>query len=374
MCDTPFIITTQSGNVKVNVPDHPIEPKETDMSHTMIQSLFARTHTLPQAVESAVMASPVMASPRLDSRTKAKLALTYDLTGLVSVDEILAHTSTNFVPTLKVPAIGHAVIPGWRAVVREDTGSVFGFVSPKYQPNRHIDHMMAVDPLVRSGDLRPVNASVWGGGAMIAYQFEAPALTAMVGTSDNVSPLLTLAFRNDGQGGDRSFFSAFRFFCLNQMGQVGKISASVRHGAGIIGNYADALMNSVRQLQADMPAQFQAYKKLATCQRRLSNTETIEYFGKVFEFDGIEVLERLNKDEKVTAGHVKALDGLTQALEQERRMPGVSDVWSAYNAVTRYTTHAIGRSEALRTQRAIFDNGKVYTRALDAAVALTGGL
>lgn len=337
------------------------------MSNTMIQSLLTRTSTLPPSVEPVAP----MTSPRLDSRTKAKLAHTYDLTGLVSVDEILAYTSTNFIPTLKVPAIGSSVIPGWRAIVREDTGSVFGFVSPKYQPNRHVDHMMAIDPLVRSGDLRPVNASVWAGGAMIAYQFEAPALTTMIATSDTVSPLLTLAFRNDGQGGDRSFFSSFRFFCLNQMGQVGKISASIRHGSGIIGNYADALMAAVGQLQSDMPAQFQWYRKLAQCQRVLRSNDYIEYFGKVFEVDGVQVIQKLNHGEKVPASEVRLLDGLTQALEQERRMPGVSDVWAAYNAVTRYTTHMAGRSEALRTQRAIFDNSKIYTKALDAAICLT---
>lgn len=280
-----------------------------------------------------------------------------------TIQDVLTLSGTDFTTELCVPEVEGIPVDGYRAIRRGDTGHVFGWTKGRYRTNDHRAQLQSIDDLVVSGDLRPVSVSVWDKGGLIAYQFEAPDLTMQVGRHDAVSPLLTLSFGNDGKVADRAFFSSFRFFCKNQLGKVGAISTGIRHGMTVYDRFADELMLSVMKLRGAMPEEFRQYANLATSDRPWSEGMTDEYFADVLQFD----LQAARKSDDTRNQGLRHREGCWAAHALETPMSG-HGAWSAFNAVTRYLTHTIGRSEGVRNQRAIFDNGDVNSRALTLAL------
>lgn len=294
----------------------------------------------------------------------SKIARMFDVSECTTVAAVLARSGTDFTTETVIPEVEGIPVPGYRAIRRGDTGHVFGWTTSKYHTNSHREHMLALEGLVSEGTLRPVSVSVWDQGGMIAYQFEAPTLTTTLGPADTVTPLLTIAFGNDGKVADRAFFSSFRFFCKNQLGKVGAISTGLRHGATIVDRYADELGGAIRRLGGSMPEEFRSYRKLYNSGRTLSAPEVAGYFGEVLSFNASEA--RSTVDER-HAGR-KTLRGCLDALIPEAMAHGGVTAWAAYNAVTRYLTHHVGKSDGQRMNRAIFGNDDLNGKALSLAL------
>jgi hypothetical protein len=303
---------------------------------------------------------------------------THDVAEARSADMVLALSGTGWEPQVHdAEAAGARLGGGYRAIVHPDTGTAFGFVRSKWHPNSHVAAVQALDPLIRQGALVPRTVCEWDGGAMLAYQFQAPDLTVNIRGKDTVSPLLTLAVYHDGKTGDSAFFADFRWFCKNQMGRVAQVKqGSVRHTSAVLGNYADHVKDRLLSVGEELAPRYSAMRQLAD--RSVSSADVTRYLGAVAGVpDRIVnmVADPHNPDTYIPESELTLSDkrqsaimaDMLTAYDTEAAEAGET-AWAAYNAATRYMTHTAGRSAARRSLRMVQEGGAPAGLAFSAAV------
>lgn len=286
-----------------------------------------------------------------------KLAKTVDVSGCTTINDVLNRSNTAWEPatTKLLSTASGPVDTDYHAIVRPDTNQILGICSKRFKPNSHVVHLARLDNMVRNGDLKPERVSVWDSGSLMAFQFRAPSLDAAILPGDTVSPLLTLAFYNDGKHGDMSFFADFRWSCTNQLGRVAEAMEGKRrvaHRGDVHANYERHLSERILEMSGSVRERYEAMRKMA--QKPLeSGGALLEYWGRSIGVKAEEAasLERWDGEADLTPGqkHLQAVLG----EYREDATPAPGTVWQAYNAVTRYLTHTVGRSAATRQRRAL---------------------
>lgn len=289
-----------------------------------------------------------------------KLAKTVDVSGCTTINEVLSRSNTAWEPTtskLQSTASG-PVDTDYHAIVRPDTNEILGICSKRFKPNSHVVHLARLDNMVRNGDLKPERVSIWDRGSLMAFQFRAPSLDAAILPGDTVSPLLTLAFYNDGKHGDMSFFADFRWSCTNQLGRVAEAMEGQRrvaHRGDVHANYERHLSDRILEMSGAVMGRYETMRKMA---QKLMNdgTELLVYWASSLAIPESAVPELVSYEEGKSlshgARHLQAVLG--EYREDPTLAPGT--VWQAYNAVTRYLTHTVGRNDATRQRRALMGN------------------
>lgn len=313
----------------------------------------------------------------------SKIATRYDVTDCTTPEQLLAKCGLNWEPEVR-PASYTTGPSGFqevgsikgcdafRAIVNPDTGRALCYASTRFKPNSHVKAVNDVWGLVRHGSATPHGVSVWDGGGRIALQFRCNELDVQIGPKSVISPLLTLVLNHSKAGADRGFFADFDYWCKNQAGQVAKVQGDgVRHSAGVITRYEELLENRIRSLRTGMGDRYATMKRMASSGVKLGGTELVSYFARALDIAPESAATELRK---AHAGEVLSADGkVLKALVGDWRaddhgVPG--SVWHAYSAVTRYTTHTEGRSEATRMARALMGSQDRYVRAFTEAAAL----
>ncbi len=309
-----------------------------------------------------------------------KIATRYDVTDCNTPEQLLAHCGLNWEPEVRKAsfdegdtlALGLREPNPFRAIVNPQTGRALSYVSTRFKPNSHIKAVNDMWGLVAHGSATPQNVSVWDGGGRIALQFRCPDLDVRVGPKSLISPLLTLVINHDSAGADRGFFADFDYWCKNQAGMVANVQGEgVRHSAGIVTRYEELLENRIKSVRGSLGDRYSAMRRMAESPLLLRGQALVEYFSRALDMPPNSVPDTFKA---AHAGEVLSADGkVLKSLvdcwrEDDHGVPG--SVWHAYSAVTRYTTHAEGRNEATRMQRALMGSQDRYVRAFNEAATL----
>lgn len=293
-------------------------------------------------------------------------------TPVTSISAMLETSGTDWDAQI-VPAklADSPVTGGFNALVRGDTRMPLAFVSERFRANSHRTQLAALEPLVGSGMITPASVSMWDNGAILAYQFRVPSLDIAVGGTDKVSSLLTLMFSYGTTIADMAFFAAMRAFCKNQMGKFSQLAGDdrVRHRGDVSNRYADILGRRISELTGEVQERAQLMGRMAD--KQLSAKALVDYVGASIGATA----------EECDMAYVTPPDELGGTAS---RIPDVIDcyraddcgsegsVWQAYNAVTRYTTHKYGKSDASRMRSVMMGQSAVINqRAWSLAAQLT---
>lgn len=309
-----------------------------------------------------------------------KISVRHDVSIAQTAEQVISLGGIGWEPeTRELSYVGapEGVRSHMRAIVRSDTGDILGAVRDRFTVNPHTTAVLSLDPLIRSGALVPACVNVWGNGRKMAIQFRCPDLDVRIGPRSVVNPLFTLAITHDGKGSDLSFFADFDFWCRNQCGIVARIAGDgVRHMAGVRARYDLLVADRLTTLaNGELSSRYDTMRKMAESKECVAGKRLMSYFAEVHEIP----TDKLNEQaQKALHGEVldasgKVLRGLTEAWRaDDHGVPG--SIWHAYSAVTRYATHEEGRSEASRSERALFGNSERNARAFTlAAKMLTQG-
>lgn len=298
-----------------------------------------------------------------------KLATTFDVSKCKSIMDVLSESGTAWEPSAHpingimehksstgiTSVDGH----GHYAILRPDTMQVLGTASGRYRPNSHVAHLGRLDRLVRNGDLLPVNVSVWDSGKLMAFQFRSTVLDHDITKGDTVSPLLTLAFYNDGKHGDMSFFADFRWSCTNQLGRVAKAMVGnerAYHRGDVAGKYETILMEQITDLKESAEWRYKAMQDMV--RKKLPGKDLLLYWAEVLSIKSPdEVISNMYAKPGEIVGDGRTLQNVLGCYRQDDcGAPG--SMWHAFNAITRYVTHVQGRSRAVRSARALLGSGQ----------------
>lgn len=298
-----------------------------------------------------------------------------------NITEVLQASDTAWEPVASPVAAtqertGEAFKPiksgGFHAILRPDTMEALGICSSRYKPNSHVVHLARLDNMVRNGDLCPERVSVWDSGRIMAFQFSLPVLDAEIVTGDRVSPLLTLAFFNDGKHGDMSFFSDFRWACTNQMGMVCKANAGngrAQHRGNVHATYEKLLSERIDEMKSVSSVRYQNMRRML--KQSIGGKALLSYFAVALGVPTMEEsVDAVYKNEATTP-HEKAILGVLDAYREDDA-GAKTTVWQAYNAVTRFMTHKVGRTSAARSRNVMFskESQEVLARAYEGAARL----
>lgn len=295
-----------------------------------------------------------------------KLAKTVDVSGCTTINEVLNRSNTAWEPTTtQIAATKLALVDtDFHAVVRPDTNQILGICSKRFKPNSHVVHLARLDSMVRNGDLKPEMVSVWDSGSLMAFQFRAPSLDADILPGDTVSPLLTLAFYNDGKHGDMSFFADFRWSCTNQLGRVADAMEGQRrvaHRGDVHGNYERHLTERIQAMSGSVQSRHETMKRMTD--KAMNGEDILFYWQNALGLKTNPGRELISWNGTVPlSSEAKVLQTvLGDYREDPTQAPGT--VWQAYNAVTRYLTHTAGRNAATRQRRALMGGYQTQQQA-----------
>ena len=307
-----------------------------------------------------------------------KVANRYDVTDCTTPEQLLAKCGLNWEPEVRPAAYGTVDddvsynTERFRAIVNPSTGLALAFASPRFRPNSHVKAVHDMWGLVSNGNVTPHGVSVWDGGGRIALQFRCPDLDVHVGPHSLISPLLTLVVNHDAMGADRGFFADFDYWCKNQAGIVSKVSGNgVRHSSGVITRYEELLEERIRSIKTGMGDRYATMKAMAESRRQVRGRELADYFARALDLAPTSVDDTFKaaKEGEVLSAEGKVLKAIVADWRaDDHGVPG--SVWHAYSAVTRYTTHTEGRSEAVRAQRALMGAQDRYVRAFTEAARM----
>ncbi len=293
----------------------------------------------------------------------SKIAKSTDVSACESIDAMLQASQTDWDPETVDAGVsvtdrqGRPINGGgYRAIIRPDSSTALAFVGERYRVNSHRRQLAELEPFVRAGDLIPSNVSVWDNGALLAFQFRCPDLDMVIRGRDVVSPLLTLAFCYGFKLADSAFFSDFRWFCKNQLGQVAKVSTDrVKHRGDVVGRFGEVMGTRLAGLKGELADRYRAMRLMI--ERPLGGRALVEYVGASLGAT----------PEEVDRAWVMPADELTgtaaripEVLEcyQVDTCDAEGTVWQAYNAVTRHQTHKVGHNDLTRARRMMFGAGQ----------------
>jgi len=108
------------------------------------------------------------------------------------------------------------VVPGRHAVVRDDTGDVFGIVSDGYRLIQNAEALDVLDSIVDSGDAKYECGWAERGGAKVGVTARIPEGVSVAGGDEHAFYLL-LTMQHDGRGGLGLAVAGIRLRCTNMV-------------------------------------------------------------------------------------------------------------------------------------------------------------
>lgn len=234
-----------------------------------------------------------------------------------------------FPVALKQPEIDGVGMPGWRAVVREDTGDVLHVHTSGYQLRPYKDQVDLLDAAVAESNLdttgmqRMLDTAKNGSRMFVGYTFPAHQVTVTNdrnGNEDNVALRIAYWDSYDGSRATVIRAGAYRFACANEC-LVGKDMVSIKQ--------KHTKNSKIEDLLEPVMATLNAY---------LEETQNYQMWSRipVGSEDAIRLFESV-------PGKSKALvDGLTRDWVESTQHTGNGSLWDLYNVLTAWSTHGLG--------------------------------
>lgn len=247
-----------------------------------------------------------------------------------------------------------------QALVRTDSNKVLNVVTPRYEPIQNDSFADLLMDGEARGLLKNLSGGGFSGGGKVWVQAEFGSGGA-VGKSDEVKSRLLVATSHDGSFSFRSTLSPVRVICMNTL--MAAIShetrVSFKHTASA-GQRLNDLQIALNKLDFDFKKTMDLYNHFASVQMTTAALEA--YFKEILKVDAGAELTEQQGDRMSTL--IRLFEsGIGQELNR-------GTLWSAFNAVTEYTSHKLGTAEK-REESVLFGKGQeLNTVALKAAIKL----
>jgi phage/plasmid-like protein (TIGR03299 family) len=278
------------------------------------------------------------------------------------------------------------------AVVRLDTGDVFGTVGPGWHIHRQKDFFKALQPMVDGGFGTIETAGVVRKGARIwmMLKINRPDCVIVPGVSDTVEKNILLAQGYDGKLGIHFGCTPIRTVCDNTLTAAihGGTSALLRFSHT---KFAMKGVDAAREIMMEADTKFEEVAKVyrALAAKSATVEQVRAYVKKVFHpekrrnsVDAQALMASIACDrqaaeivdealEKENQRKQRIMESVVELFETSKtiQMPGVANTgWGAYNSVTEYLTWERGRSTDTRIDNLWFEDQATSVRALEAAV------
>jgi phage/plasmid-like protein (TIGR03299 family) len=250
-----------------------------------------------------------------------------------------------------------------RAVVRKDTGEVFGVVGERYRPLQNREQFDWFAPFLESGECAFETCGALKGGALVWVLAKLQRADATVTADDKIRKYLLLTSSHDGSMSTSVGFCPIRVVCWNTLSAGLRDSRSsllkVKHTASQKQALA-AIRETVNLVDETFEATAAQYRTLVAC--GVSRDDIGKYVKLVLELEDDET--KLSSRQRNILDNVVAL--ALHGVGNDGRT-----AWSAYNGVTQYLTHEYGRNADSRLRANWYGEAKrVNDRALTLALQL----
>jgi phage/plasmid-like protein (TIGR03299 family) len=155
----------------------------------------------------------------------------------VTAEEMIAAAGMGWTVTPQPLFVGQnglpvlAEVPGYKALVRQDTGKVLGIKTNRYEPIQNSDAFSFFDAVVGEGQALYHTAGSLGDGEKVWILAKLPESITING-SDVVENYLLLANAHDGSFSFRMFFSPIRVVCNNTLNFALSTNENAKEGRG----------------------------------------------------------------------------------------------------------------------------------------------
>lgn len=162
-----------------------------------------------------------------------------DIRSASCVDEAIAMSGLNWELGLSEVSVGGQVVPSYKAIVRSDTGKVFGITKDRYKPVQNADAFGFADILLTQGATFE-KGGCYKGGEKIWFLMKLPSKFYAGDQHD------LYMFLMNGNNGKQSLFAAFttiRAMCCNMAHLVNKhatYKVSISHRGDLEGKMLEA--------------------------------------------------------------------------------------------------------------------------------------
>ncbi|MGE3243317.1 MAG: DUF932 domain-containing protein [Pirellulales bacterium] len=280
-----------------------------------------------------------------------------------SIDDAIAISGLNWQVETRPVFVDGKEIPSHKAVVRPDTGDVFGVVGDRYRPLQNRDQFNWFRPFLESGECQFETCGSLKGGALVWVLAKVNRADAEISADDRIRKYLLLTSSHDGSRSTSVGFCPIRVVCWNTLSAGLRDDRStllkVKHTAS-----QNRALRTIRETVNLVNETFEAtaaqYRRLIAC--NVDRAGIRLYVKKVLELSDDESdysTRQRNILENVVGLclHGVGNDGRT--------------AWSAYNGVTQYVTHAYGRNADSRLRAAWYGESKrINDRAFAVALQL----
>lgn len=271
--------------------------------------------------------------------------------------------------TEKVPTFinynGEVKETGHYSTVRTDTGAILGNVGERYQVLQTVDQFRWFQPFLDTKEVSFEACLALRGGAIVSVLARIQREDEKV-ANDHIRKYLLLASSHDGSLATNVGYSPIRVVCMNTLKMTLKDANSalfkIRHTKSQH-NALSQVRETIDLIDREFKATAQQYQRLADC--GISIDDLQKYVKLVMQVkDGEEVSTR-KKNIMDTIVRM-AISGIGQSGD-ERDL----SYWTAYQGVTEYVTHEVGRNAENRFISGNFGiNSQLNQRALDLALQL----
>lgn len=294
----------------------------------------------------------------------------------MNVQEFLDSKGLNYIVGLdSLHTSSGAVVKGFKATVRRDTGGVLGVVTPKYKVIQTLEALSLGDAIKDIAGGEFANAGTLKGGALAYLQLKLPNDIVIPGKeNEGIQKMLTLTTSHDGSTGARGCFSAVRIVCENTFA----LSWATREGDSFSIRHSAQAEERIKQASTLLKNADLYFKGAAKRMELLAITP----FSDAQMTRLVEELVPSKAEGDNVGTRAQGIRDELQTLFVHGR--GHEDIrgsaWAAYNAVTEYVDHHRGTRvaegqdpKAMRFESAFMGSGKAMKdNALPAILELTG--
>jgi phage/plasmid-like protein (TIGR03299 family) len=247
------------------------------------------------------------------------------------------------------------------ALTRSDTGQIFGYASPAYQPAQNRELAELYSGLLGELGLQWQRAGFVRGGSTIFVL--AKVVDVPIVKGDESEMFLLLQNGHDTTSALKAAVTFNRLFCANQLPTLEREgnAARFRHNGLGIRDLA-TVVNRIRGAIEAGKSDAEAFRLLAS--RQCSRiTPLLDAIYPVTDADG----------KRAGSARLKARDQITELFDGKGAgldVPGVRGTWwAAFNAITEYEDHHASRRS---DESALFGAaGQRKVKALEAAIKLS---
>ena len=256
-------------------------------------------------------------------------------------------------------------VPGHVLNVRADTMTPLGVVSDKYRVINNRDCFGFLDAVVREGELKYHTAGALGKGERVWMLARLPEVIRVAGSDDVTEQYLLLSNSHDASSALRVVFTPVRVVCQNTLSAALSSASSkgvtVHHTGDL-----DRKVEEARKVLGLASRWFGAFGEGAEllAGHRPTELQLKSYFAALYpDPEGGDPAKA--KATRMTLFGLYEM-GMGQDIPQIR-----GTTWAAYNAVTEYLDHHVGRDPQRRLESAWWGDGaRAKARAYDLAVRL----